>query len=214
MRLFTNNGVGMRDIEQTPEIFWESHYDAMSPISNGIPGKIVVRFSEGLIPGKALELGCGRGDDAVWLAQQGWQVTAVDLSYRAIEYAAANASRSGVNINFERHDLTQTFPSGEFDLVVASFLESPLEFDRAPLFRAAFGHLAPGGLLLITSHGKVPNWSKHVRPFLPASEVLASLGPLPQGWEVQFCDEVSRVMTGPEGQQDEVSDAVVALKRA
>ncbi|WP_052285535.1 SAM-dependent methyltransferase [Kluyvera genomosp. 1] len=204
----------MHNVEQTPENFWEAHYDAMSPLSNGIPGRILVRFTEALIPGKALELGCGRGDDAVWLAMQGWQVTAVDLSHRAIEYASANAARAGVNITFERHDLTQTFPSGEFDLIAASFLESPLDFDRATLFRTAFSHLAPDGLLLITSHGKVPSWSKHVRPFLPASEVLASLGPLPQGWEVAFCEEVSRVMIGPEGQQDEVSDAVVALKRA
>lgn len=202
----------MHDVEQQPETFWESHYDAMSPRSNGIPGKILVRFTESLAPGKALELGCGRGDDAVWLAKQGWQVTAVDLSHRAIEYAAANAERAGVDVTFQQCDLTQAFPQGEFSLITASFLESPLAFDRATIFRAALDHVAPGGMLLITSHGKVPSWSKHVRPFLPAHEVLASLGSLPPGWEVQFCEEVSRTMTGPEGQQDEVSDAVVALK--
>lgn len=203
----------MHDVEQKPEAFWESHYDAMSPLSNGIPSKILVRFTEGLAPGKTLELGCGRGDDAVWLAKQGWQVTAVDLSHRAIEYAAANAKRAGVDITFQQCDLTQAFPQDEFSLIVASFLESPLAFDRATIFRAALDHVAPGGILLITSHGKVPGWSKHTRPFLPAHEVLASLGRLPPGWEVQFCEEVPRTMTGPEGQQDEVSDAVVALKR-
>lgn len=203
----------MHDVEQQPEVFWESHYDAMSPLSNGIPGKILVRFTEGLAPGKALELGCGRGDDAVWLASLGWQVTAVDLSHRAIEYAAANAERAGVDIAFQQCDLTQAFPEGEFSLIVASFLESPLEFDRATIFRAASNHITPGGMLLITSHGKVPSWSKHVRPFLSARDVLASLGELPPGWEVQFCEEVSRTMTRPEGQQDEVSDSVVALKR-
>lgn len=205
----------MHDEQQAAETFWESHYDAMSPISNGIPGKMLVRFSEGLAPGHALELGCGRGDDSVWLANQGWRVTAADLSNRAIEYAAANAERSGVreSITFTQCDLTQGFPQGEFDLIIASFLESPLDFDRARIFRAAFNHLLPGGLLLITSHAKVPSWSKHSHPFIPATEVLAPLMPLPQGWEVQFCGEFSRVMTGPEGQQDEVVDSVVALRR-
>ena len=144
----------MHDVEQQSEAFWESHYDAMSPRSNGIPGKILVRFTESLAPGKALELGCGRGDDAVWLAKQGWQVTAVDLSHRAIEYAAANAERAGVDITFQQCDLTQAFPQGEFSLIAASFLESPLAFDRATIFRAALDHVAPGGMLLITSHGK------------------------------------------------------------
>ncbi len=202
----------MHNQEQTPEQFWESHYDAMSPLSSGIPGKILVRFTEGLAPGNALELGCGRGDDSVWLAKRGWQVTAVDLSHRALEYAAANAGRTGVDITYQRCDLTRSFPHGEYDLIVASFLESPLDFDRATIFRRAFDHLAPDGLLLITSHAKVPAWSKHVRPFLPARDILASLTPLPQGWEVQFCAEVPRVMTGPGGQQDEVSDSVIALK--
>lgn len=206
----------MHNQEQTPEQFWESHYDAMSPLSSGIPGKILVRFTEELAPGKALELGCGRGDDSVWLAKKGWQVTAVDLSSRALEYAAGNAERSAVSdrITFTRYDLTAGFPAGEFDLIVASFLESPLTFDRHNIFRAAFAHVAPGGMLLITSHAKPPSWSKHAdRPFQSAKDAVASLGPLPEGWEIIFCDDVSRMMRGPEGEQGEVSDSVIALRR-
>lgn len=203
-------------IEQLPRNFWEEHYDAMSPLSSGVPGKILVRVVEPLPPGRALELGCGRGDDSVWLAQNGWRVTAVDLSSRALEYAAANAARSEMHnrITFSRVDLTTQFPVGEFDLIVASFLESPLTFDRFKIFRTALDHVAPGGMLLITSHAKAPSWSKHAdRPFQSAKEAIALLGPLSAEWNVVFCDDVSRIMKGPEGQEGEVSDSVVALKR-
>ncbi|MEF3097935.1 class I SAM-dependent methyltransferase [Raoultella terrigena] len=206
----------MHNQEQTPEQFWASHYDAMSPLSSGIPGKILLRFTEALAPGKALELGCGRGDDSVWLAKKGWQVTAVDLSSRALEYAAGNAERAAVSdrITFTQYDLTEGFPEGEFDLIAASFLESPLAFDRHSIFRAAFAHVAPGGMLLITSHARPPSWSKHAdRPFQSAKEAIASLEPLPEGWETVFCDDVSRTMRGPEGEQGEVSDSVIALRR-
>ncbi len=206
----------MSETEQSPLIFWEDHYAAMSPVSSGIPGKILVRFADPLTPGHALELGCGRGDDAVWLAKKGWEVTAVDLSSTALEYASANAERSGVleRITFARHDLTQRFPQGNYDLIVASFLESPLTFDRFTIFRTALDHVLPGGMLLITSHAKAPAWSKHAdRPFQSAKEALAQLGTLPEGWEVLFCDDVERIMKGPEGQEGQVSDSVVALRR-
>lgn len=202
--------------EQSPDLFWEEHYAAMSPLSNGIPGKILVRFVDDLTPGKALELGCGRGDDSVWLAKKGWRVTAVDLSPRALDYAAANAERSGVSgkIAFAQYDLTARFPEGQYDLIVASFLESPLTFDRFTIFRTALEHVMPGGMLLITSHARPPSWSKHAdRPFQSAEEAFASLAPSAAEWETVFCDDVSRIMKGPEGQEGEVSDAVIALKR-
>lgn len=206
----------MSETESSPDVFWEKHYQAMSPVSSGVPGKILVRFTEALTPGKALELGCGRGDDAVWLAQKGWQVTAVDLAYQALDYASANAQRNNVSerVTFSRYDLTQDFPEGAFDLIVASFLEAPMAFDRFAIFRRALSHVAPGGMLLITSHAKPPFWSAHAsRPFQSAKEGFAQLGTLPAGWEMTFCDDVSRIMTGPDGQQGEVSDSVIVLTR-
>lgn len=202
--------------EQSPDAFWEKHYTAMQPVSNGIPGKILVRFADALPAGKALELGCGRGDDSVWLAKKGWQVTAVDLSSRALEYAAANAERSDVRdrITFARYDLTTHFPEGKYDLIVASFLESPLTFDRFEIFRTAIDHVAPGGWLLITSHAKPPSWSEHAdRPFQSARTAISALQPRAADWEIVFCDDVSRIMKGPEGQEGEVSDSVILLKR-
>ncbi|VDR30589.1 Methylase of polypeptide chain release factors [Raoultella terrigena] len=141
----------------------------------------------------------------------------MDLSSRALEYAAGNAERSAVSdrITFTQYDLTKGFPEGEFDLIVASFLESPLAFDRRSIFRAAFAHVAPGGMLLIT----LPRQAAVMVKSMPivhsqsAKEAIASLEPLPEGWEIVFCDDVSRTMRGPEGEKGEVSDSVIALRR-
>jgi 2-polyprenyl-3-methyl-5-hydroxy-6-metoxy-1,4-benzoquinol methylase len=79
----------------------------------------LTRFVEGRRKGRALELGCARGDDAIWLARQGWKVTGVDISEAALEAARLAAAAQGVaaGVQFERHDLAESFPEGTFDLV-------------------------------------------------------------------------------------------------
>lgn len=141
-------------MDKNAEQFWDDIYKAPSPLSSGRPGKLVTRFSDDLTPGKALELGCARGDDAVWLAHKGWSVVATDISATALDYARQNAERSGVadRIAFERHDLSQSFPEGVFDLAYASFFQSPVAFPRAEVLRRAAEALTPGGHLLIIDH--------------------------------------------------------------
>jgi SAM-dependent methyltransferase len=113
----------LHDMRADAEQFWEKRYQAASPRTSGRPGIALRRFAEPVPPGRALESGCGKGDDAVWLAPQGWSVVAVEISRTALEYAAANAGRAGVSdrVRFERHDLSRTFPEGQFDLVTATF---------------------------------------------------------------------------------------------
>ncbi|SCC35890.1 hypothetical protein [Kosakonia oryziphila] len=97
---------------------------------------------------------------------------------------------------------------------MASFLESPLTFDRFTIFRTALTHVAPGGMLLITSHAKPPSWSPQAdRPFQSAKKAIVVLEPLSTDWEIIFCDDVARLMHGPQGQEGEVSDSVIALRR-
>ncbi|MPL79182.1 HTH-type transcriptional regulator HdfR [bioreactor metagenome] len=120
-------------MQQTTRDFWNDRYREKTGETSGKPGLVLSQFAGPLAPGRALELGCGRGDDALWLAQQGWRVTAVDVSAVALAYASDSASRAELagNIRFEEHDLAETFPKGSFDLVVASFLQSPQDWPRA-----------------------------------------------------------------------------------
>lgn len=196
--------------------FWNDRYASVSPVSNGKPGAMLVRFTEDLPPGRALELGCARGDDAVWLASRGWQVKAVDIAPQALTYAADNARRNGVEqrIAFEQHDLSQTFPVGEFDLVVASFLESPVDFGRPQVLHQAAGLVASGGTLLITSHGSAAAWSDHRHsPFPAPEEALAELGLNETEWERVFVGNIERLATGPNGETGQILDTVLRLKR-
>src|SRR5690606_41029397 len=101
---------GPEDMRADPERFWEERYKAASPHTTGRPGTALRRFTDPLLPGSALELGCGKGDDAVWLARQGSLVTAVDISRTALEYVAVNAERAGVSerMTLQRHDLSSS----------------------------------------------------------------------------------------------------------
>ncbi|MFJ5924736.1 FAD-dependent oxidoreductase [Kitasatospora sp. NPDC092948] len=138
--------------------FWENRYGESEQIWSGRPNASLTREVADLAPGHALDLGCGEGGDAIWLAQQGWQVTAVDISQVALDRAAARAAVEGVadRISWQRTDLANAFPTGRYDLVSAQFLHSPAEFPRERVLRHAADAVAPGGTLLIVSHAVAP----------------------------------------------------------
>ena len=111
---------------------WEEHYADRDRVWSGRVNVRLAEVAESLPPGRALDLGCGEGGDAMWLAERGWHVTAVDISQTALDRAAADARSRDLleRIDFQRHDLPDTFPEGVFDLVSAQFLHSTVELDR------------------------------------------------------------------------------------
>jgi 2-polyprenyl-3-methyl-5-hydroxy-6-metoxy-1,4-benzoquinol methylase len=168
----------------TLEAWWESFYTENQSRWSGRPNVSLVAEAGDLPPGRALDVGCGQGADAIWLAQRGWTVTGVDVSATALAAAAAAAQRAGVAdaITWERHDAGASLPDGPFDLVTTSYLHSPVEIPRAAILQAAAAVVAPGGTLLVIGHA--PS-DEHPHADLPTLEqVRAELAPATAGWEV------------------------------
>lgn len=208
---------------------WDARYSEDDRIWSGEPNTALVTEVADLTPGRVLDLGCGEGGDAVWLARQGWTVTAVDISQVALDRAAAHARDAGVadRITFQRHNLGHTFPGGEYDLVSAQFLHSWGDMPREKILRRAAAAVAPGGVLLIEGHSGAPHWQDahgattedphahaHAQQQLPSpAEVIASLA-LPDGeWETLVVDEHPRVRHVPDGQVIHHVDNTVKLRR-
>ncbi|MCA1598028.1 MAG: methyltransferase domain-containing protein [Chloroflexi bacterium] len=197
--------------------FWEEHYRAHERVWSGGANSVLVDVAESLPPGAALDLGCGEGGDAIWLAERGWRVTAVDVSATALSRAAAHAAAAGVEarIDFQQHDLAQTFPAGAFDLVSAQYLQSPVEFPRDRVLQAAAGAVAPGGLLLVVAHASVPPWSwaDPDTRFPTPEEALAALHLRPRQWRIDRLGAPERQATGPNGESATVADTIIAVRR-
>lgn len=198
---------------------WDRHYGERERVWSGRVNARLVEIAGDLHPGTALDLGCGEGADAVWLAERGWHVVAVDVSEVALGRAAAAAKSHGVSelIDFRRHDLGTTFPAGSYDLVSAQFLHSTIELDRLAILRRAAGTVAPGGVLAIVDHGAAPPWAgkhHHDHHFAPAEEVLAGLALSPQGWERLRVGPSQRSATGPDGAEATLVDNLIVLRRA
>ncbi|TDD60239.1 SAM-dependent methyltransferase, partial [Actinomadura rubrisoli] len=151
------------------EAFWDDRYAQHDHLWSGEPNAMIVREAAGLPPGTALDLGCGEGGDAIWLAARGWRVTAADISRLALERAARHAEDAGVadRVDWRHHDLDASFPAGSYDLVSAQFLHSPAGPPREPILRAAAAAVAPGGVLLIAGHAGPPPWEDGPAPHLP-----------------------------------------------
>lgn len=199
------------------EEFWEKHYSSREKRQTGKPNAALVRFAESLPVGLALDLGCAEGNDSIWLAQRGWRVIAVDVSATALERAAAKAAAVGVaeRIEFQRHDLAESFPEGVFDLISAEFLQSPIEFPRAQVLQRAAKSVAPNGLLLVVEHASVAPWSwADPDTIFPApQQSLAELELTPGDWTNEFVGAPERQATGPNGETATVKDNILALRR-
>lgn len=205
------------DSTRTDAEMWDDRYRESDRIWSGNPNVVLVREVEGLTPGRALDLGCGEGADAVWLARFGWRVTATDISRVALERAAVHAADAGVTdrIDWQWHDLGASFPEGEYDLVSAQFLHSMGDLPRERILRQAASAVAPGGVLLVVGHAGFPSWEHdHPEMELPTTdEVLASLE-LPEGeWEVLLSEEHERIQNDPEGNPTTRTDNALKLRR-
>jgi SAM-dependent methyltransferase len=168
----------------TLQTWWENFYAEGQSRWSGRPNTSLVAEAGDLQPGRALDIGCGQGGDAIWLAQRGWTVTAVDVSARALATATDHAQAAGVGdrIAWERRDAGASLPQGPFDLVTTSYLHSPVEIPRRDILRAAAGVVAPGGTLLVIGHA--PS-DEHPHADLPSLEqVRAELAPATAGWDV------------------------------
>ncbi|SMQ67917.1 class I SAM-dependent methyltransferase [Agreia sp. VKM Ac-1783] len=205
--------------QQSPASFWESRYRESDRAWSGRANAALEREAGGLTPGRALDLGSGEGGDALWLAYHGWSVTAVDISPTALERGrlTADSADLGDRISWIEADLATWIPDGEFDLVSAHFLHSPVELPREAILRRAASAVAPSGVLLIVGHGAFPPWSthRHDGPPLPVpDDVLASLGLSMSDWTVVTSAMVDRDAVSPSGETVVMTDAVLALRRA
>ena len=197
---------------------WEQHYTERDRVWSG---RVNARLAEVVSPlpaGHALDLGCGEGADACWLAEHGWTVVAVDISDTALQRATAAAEANGLSdqIEFIQRDLSDSFPDGTFDLISAQFLHSKIPFDRPRVLKRAATAVRSGGVLLIVDHAGPPPWPskldhKHVE-FPSAEEVIAALE-LGDDWERVRVEGVERQATGPDGETHPWIDNVIVLRR-
>lgn len=209
----------MPEAGETATDFWDRLYGTKERLWEGRVNVRLAEVAQTLTPGRVLDLGCGEGGDAMWLAEHGWSVVATDISAVALQRARADAQQRGVadRITFVHNDLSHVVPDGSFDLVSAHFLHAPdeLAMDRTSLLRAAAGKVAPGGLMLIVDHGSAPSWSEHRDHHFPIiAEVLAALDLETKGWDRVRAEAVHREVAGPDGQTASILDNVMLLRRS
>lgn len=204
------------DPQQPAREHWEQRYAEKDRIWSGRVNAQLATVAADLAPGKALDLGCGEGADALWLAANGWQVVAVDIASTALQRAQRAAEDAGVahRIDFQQHDLSDSFPEGAFDLVSAQFLHSTVRLERPLILQRAAAAVAPGGTLLIVDHGEAPPWAGehvHHHVFESAEEVVAGLQ-LSDRWRREHVGQVTRDVAGPDGQPATLIDNLMVLQ--
>ncbi len=216
---------------RTPsEEFWEDRYATTDHAWGTRPNVVLVEVIEslGIAPGgaaggggAALDLACGHGGDALWLASLGWHVTAVDVSATALSRLADSARAAGLGdrIRTERHDFTQTLPTGSYGLVTSSYFHGApqLAIGREEILsRAADALVAPGGWFVLIEHGSRAPWMTsggYDRPTPTPAETFAALQ-LGADWEAVRVAGPQREAHGPDGAVATVIDNVIAVRRA
>ncbi|MFC3300172.1 class I SAM-dependent methyltransferase [Arthrobacter agilis] len=205
-------------VEYTQE-FWDDRYRQRNRIWSGKPNRHLVAETARLPPGRALDVGCGEGADAAWLAEQGWSVLGIDVSEVALERAHAHSAELDPSVAARLHwkqvDLLAApdLPR-DLDLVSAQFLHLP-EPQRSQVFAELATLVAVGGTLLIVAHDPSDLHSGVGRPhqadlFFTAPEIAALLD---DSWDIRVCESRPRVERSADGHEHAISDAVLLAMR-
>jgi 2-polyprenyl-3-methyl-5-hydroxy-6-metoxy-1,4-benzoquinol methylase len=131
---------------------WNARYTGTDLVWSAEPNQFLVQEVADLPPGRVLDVACGEGRNAIWLASRGWQATGVDFSTVAIDKARRAADERGVTVTWAAADLAEWAPAAEsFDLVIVFYLQLPPE-ERRPVYRRMATGVAPGGTMLVVGH--------------------------------------------------------------
>jgi SAM-dependent methyltransferase len=202
------------------EAFWDERYSSAEALWSGNPNRYLVSEASDLHPGTALDVGCGEGADALWLAGRGWRVTGVDLSTVALGRAAGHAAQAGPGIaartGWVHADLIGWDPgAARYDLVSSQYMHLP-PGAREALFRALAGAVAPGGSLLVVGHHPSDLQTRMPRPQMPellftGEDIAALLDP--GDWKVVTDEAPQRSAPDPEGRPVLIRDTVFRARR-
>ncbi len=197
------------------EAGWNQRYAEREQLWSGRPNGALVAEVAGLTPGRVLDVGCGEGADAVWLARGGWDVTALEVSGVALERAAVHARDAGVSVRWVHAGLVEAaLAPASFDLVCALY-PALLRTDDAAAERALLAAVAPGGSLLLVHHDVTHAEHTHDCAFDPADYVFPSMvaALLTEAWQIEVDEQRPRI--APEGGAGahHVDDVVLRARR-
>jgi len=190
---------------------WDRKYSETGLLWSAEPNRFVVAELAGLPPGRALDLACGEGRNAIWLAELGWRVAAVDFSEIAIAKGRERAARLGLDVDFVCADLLDYEPEPDaYDLVLVLYLQIPAGERRLVLSRAADA-LAPGATFLLVGHDSTNLTDGVGGPSEPSvlytpDDIVAELG----GLEIE---KAERVLRDVEGAERPAIDALVRARK-
>jgi SAM-dependent methyltransferase len=194
---------------------WDERYSGPDLVWGAGPNRFLAEAATALPPGRAIDLGAGEGRNAIWLAERGWQVTAVDFSAVGLDRAARLARQRAVSLDWVQADLLDYQPEpGGYDLVLIAYIHLPAA-GLARVFRAAAVAVAPGGTLLVIGHDRDNVTRGHGGPPDPdrlytPTAVTAELA----GLTVQRAEQVTRPVPTPEGERNAIDTLVRAERPA
>ena len=194
---------------------WNQRYGGRELVWTSEPNRFLVQETESLAPARALDLACGEGRNAVWLAKRGWRVTGVDFSEVGIEKARQLERAHGVHADWVVADLLAYEPEAQaFELVIVFYLQVPSE-QRTPILRSAASAVAPGGMFLLVGHDASNIEHGYGGPQDPAvlytaQDVADDLAD--SGLRVERVETVQRPVETPDGSRIALDSLVVATR--
>lgn len=198
--------------------YWDEKYAARDDTWDAEPNPRLPGFVVGLTPGHALEIGCGEGSDAVWLAARGWTVEAVDLSQVALDRGRDAAETRGLGgaITWRQADVLAWAPDvASYDFVISHFVHFPWP-EQADYLRNLARAVRPGGRLVVVGHDPSDLATGLRRPPTPGllhtAEAVAGLLQ-PAEWAFTTCGALPRTARTPEGRIVPIHDATVVATR-
>jgi SAM-dependent methyltransferase len=194
---------------------WDDRYSERGRVWSGRPNGTLLVEVGALKPGTALDVGCGEGGDAIWLAEHGWRVTGLDVSQVALTRARSAARARGVDVEWVCAALVDLhLPAAGYDLVSVHYPALP----RTPgddAIHALLDAVAPAGTLLVVGHERMDPEHARAHGFDPADHIQPPdiAARLDDGWLVEVEEERPRVDPSPPG-TEHVADHVLRARRA